>query len=197
MRSSRPRGWWPGLRPRLGVALGGGAARGLAHLGVLQVLEENGLAPAAVAGTSIGALFGGLWMTEGSARAAADRVAAFVASDDYRRTRVEFLKPAPDEGGWADSLGEAVRRGIVLSWTYFKESFVSEDDFRHNAQALLPDCRIEDLPLPFCAVATDLRSGASVFFRRGSLLEAVLASGAVPALMPPRRIDGRLLVDGV
>lgn len=196
MGGRRGRFHLPGTAPRIGIALGGGAARGMAHLGVLRVLEEHGCAPDVVAGTSIGALFGGLWAVLGDAADATERVREFVASDEYRRTRVEFLKEEGEDSGWAESFSNVLRKGLVLGWTYFRESFISEEDFRHNVEVLLPDLRIEDLRLPFCAAATDLVSRRSVFFRRGSLREAVLASGAVPALMPPRRIGHRLLVDG-
>ena len=115
----------PGTRPRLGLALGGGAARGLAHLGVLQVLEREGLRPHAVAGTSIGALFGGMWAALGDAVEAEARVRAFVTSDDYRSERVEVLKEDADEPSWGALLSQPIRRGIVLGWTFFRESCVS------------------------------------------------------------------------
>ncbi len=184
-------------RPRLGIALGGGAARGLAHLGVLEVLEEAGIRPAAIAGTSMGALVGGLWASTGSARAAIEAVESFVASDAYKGGRLEFLREAAgEETGLGSLLNKTVRRGIVLGWTFFSESFVPRDQYWQNVEGLLPERDIENLSPPFAAMATDLKSGEAVVFRSGPLRRAVVASGALPGLMPPEDLDGRLLVDG-
>ena len=187
-----------GRRGRFGLALGGGAARGLAHLGVLEVLEENGLAPTALSGTSIGALVAGIWLTSGSAERAIDKVQSFVHSDDYRRAELEYVSQArnADAQGWASLIMRSISRGMFYTRAFRNISFVSDENYRHNVFHLLPSVDIEDLPLPFAAVATDLETGEPVVFRRGPLREAVLASGAVPGVMPPQRVDGRLLSDG-
>ncbi|UCF66635.1 MAG: patatin-like phospholipase family protein [Acidobacteriota bacterium] len=184
--------------PSIGLALGGGAARGLAHLGVLEVLEEAGLRPACVAGTSIGALIGGIWATTGTAEAAIDKTQAFVTSPDYRKAELEYLSKAKlgQPSGWAAMIARAMRQGVFYSRTFLNQSFVSQESYRHNIEHLLPDVAIEDLRVPFAAVAADLLSGESIVFRRGSLRQAVSASGAVPGVMPPQVWDGRLLSDG-
>ncbi|RMG45088.1 MAG: hypothetical protein D6718_08435 [Acidobacteria bacterium] len=187
-----------GRRPRIGLALGGGAARGLAHLGVLEVLEEEGLAPVAVAGTSVGALIGGIWLTAGSAEASIDRVQAFVRSPDYRKAELEYLSKARigEPSGWAAMIGRVMRRGVFYGRAFLNRSFVSQEAYRHNIDHLLPDIAIEQLPAPLAVVATDLMTGDPVVFRRGPLRDAVAASGAVPGVMPPQEIDGRVLIDG-
>ncbi len=183
-------------RPRLGLALGGGAARGLAHLGVLAALEEEGLPVAAVAGTSIGSLVGGVWAATGSAREAAERIVGFIESDEYRRGEIEFLAGDTGDTGWTDRASALIRKGIVYGWGLFREAFVSEDAWRHNLAHLVPDVPIESLRVPYVAVATELRSGAPAWFRRGSLREAVAASSAVPGLAPPVAGEEVFLVDG-
>lgn len=185
-------------RPRLGLALGGGAARGLAHLGVLEVLEENDLTPAAIAGTSIGALVAGIWLTAENAEGAIDRVLGFVRSSDYRSAELEYLQQARvgEASGWAMTMSRAIRRGLLWTRAYRNLSFVSDENYRHNVAHLLPEVSIGELPIPYAAVASDLRSGDSVVFRNGLLREAVVASGAVPGVMPPQDRDGRLLADG-
>lgn len=187
---------WP-VQPRLGLALGGGAARGMAHLGVLDELERAGYRPTAVAGTSIGALIGAVWLTSDGAGEAIDRIASFTGSVDYNKARVEFLKNLESrEPGWRTAFSRGLRRGVVLAWTMFRESFVGEQVYRQNTELLVPDVRIEELPLPFAVVATDLNTGRSVAFRRGAVRNAVMASGAVPGLFPPFERDDALLVDG-
>lgn len=186
------------FRPRLGIALGGGAARGFAHLGAIAELERAGISITAVAGTSMGALLGAVWLTSENAVRAGERVQAFTGSVDYQKARFEFLKSVESAqvAGWRSALSRGLKRGVVLAYTMFRESFVPEEAYRHNTEQLVPDVNIEDLRLPFSAMASDLVTGDSVVFRRGSLRAAVMASGAVPGLFPPSDGDGHFLVDG-
>jgi len=165
---------------------------------VLEVLEEHGLAPSAIAGTSIGALMGALWLTSGSAEEAIDALQAFVHSDDYHRAEIEFLSRTKESrsSGWSSLMMRMMRQGVFLGRTIRNPSFVSEASYRHNIEHLVPDVLIEDLPMPFCAVAADLCSGEPVVFRRGSLRDAVCASGAVPGVMPAQELGERVLSDG-
>ncbi len=184
-------------KPRVGLALGGGAARGLAHLGVLQVLEENDLTPVALSGCSVGALIGAVWITRDDAYAAETWISDFVNSDAYRKEELEYLSKArQDAETWTAHVKSAFRRGLFLGRTYLNESFVSESDYRHNIEMLVPDTTFESLRLPFYANAVDLITGNEVLFHRGPLREALLASGAVPGLLPPRSFDGMMLTDG-
>ncbi len=156
-----------GRRPRLGLALGGGAARGWAHLGVLQALEEAGLRPDVIAGTSIGSLVGAAFASGGLA----DLRAAVEALDS--RTFITFLNVAVPASRHMDGR--------------FLESVISRyvrvRDFA-------------DLDVPLATVATDLSTAQEVVLRDGDLLQAVRASCGVPGLFKPLRRDGRLLIDG-
>jgi len=153
--------------PRLGLVLGSGSARGWAHIGVLQVLEEEGVRPDVVCGASIGALVG----------------AAYAAGELDR-----FAK-------WVQSLGMREVFGFMdfrLSGGMLKGEKLIAFWRSHFA-----DFDIENSPLPFAAVATDLHSGAEVWLRGGSIADAVRASIALPGLFTPLQLsDGRLLVDG-
>jgi NTE family protein len=155
------------LGPRVALALGGGAARGFAPIGVVRVLEEAGIEVACVTGTSIGSVVG--------AAVAAGRLDAYEA--DVRRLRgrdlARLLDPRPLGGGLF-----AGRR--LLS----------------RVEAVLGSPRIEDLALPYQAVAVDLGSGEEVHLDSGSLLDAMRASCAIPGLLHPVERDGRWLVDG-
>ena len=153
--------------PKLGLVLGSGSARGWAHIGVLQVLEEEGLRPDVVCGASIGALVG----------------AAYAAGE------------LPRFAEWVQSLGMREVFGFMdfnLAGGMLKGEKLIDFWRRHFA-----DFDIQASPLPFAAVATDLHSGAEVWLREGSIADAVRASIALPGLFTPvQREDGRMLVDG-
>ena len=153
-------------RPRVGLALGSGSARGWAHIGVIRALEKAGLRPDIVCGTSIGALVG----------------AAYAAGElDRLANWVEELRIGDVVGFFDVSLSGGVLKGERLM-EFFRRNFA--------------DRTIDDLGVPFAAVATSLRTGAGVWLRRGSTLDAVHASIAVPGLFAPVRWEGSLLVDG-
>jgi NTE family protein len=153
-------------RPRLGLALGSGSARGWAHIGVIRALEAAGVRPDIVAGTSIGALVG----------------VAYAAGELDRLERWVLELGVADVIGFMDlSFGGGAFKGDRLV-----------EFFRRNAL----DRPIETLALAFGAVATSLNTGAEVWLRSGSMLEAVRASIALPGVFTPVSRDGAFLVDG-
>jgi NTE family protein len=153
-------------KPRIGLALGSGSARGWAHIGVIRALEKAGVRPDIVCGTSIGALVG----------------AAYAMGELDRLERFVLGLRMPDVVGFMD-VGLS---GGVLKGDRLMEHF-------HRGVADRP---IEQLRMPFAAVATSLRTGAEVWLRDGSTLDAVRASIALPGLFAPVRSNGSLLVDG-
>jgi NTE family protein len=150
----------------LGLALGGGGVLGAAHVGVLQVLRERGIRPSIVAGTSAGALIG----------------AAYAGGlDPYRLERITLT------ADWRDVGDLSLAPGLGL---------LDTRRLRSTIEHLGGDTLIENLPMPYAAIATDVATGEAAALTRGSLVEALRASIAVPGLFRPARIDGRLLVDG-
>ena len=154
-------------RTRVAVALGGGGARGYAHIGVLQVLEERDLEVVSIAGSSMGAVVGGLYAADGL-----DAFSAWVRSLTHR----DVLR-----------LYDVAHRapGAIKAERIFAR--VSD---------ILGDVRIEDLPREFTAVATDLEAGEERWFRTGPVAAAIRASAALPGFMTPVVMHGRLLADG-
>ena len=153
--------------PTLGLALGGGAARGFAHIGVLQVLEEEGIKPTLVVGTSAGSV-----------------VAAFYASGKSA-SQLQWLADTMDESQFTDWANPFTGRGMLRGEALGK--YV-------NSQ--LNGMKIEDMKMPLGIVATDLRTGDGILFRRGDVATAVRASSAVPSVFEPVRIGGKDYVDG-
>jgi len=189
----------PGRRPREGVvlALGGGGARSLAHIGVLAALEEHGIPVAGIAGTSAGSVVGAMWLAHGSAAAVEARWREFLASgvpDGLPDVRLG------NEISSRDSLllhfARVVRRGTAVVLALGRRGLVATEDLERGVAFLLPDIAIEDLRRPFAVVVTDFHSAEPIALRHGSLRAAVTASCAIPGVLPPVIIDGRALVDG-
>lgn len=162
-----PTGVEPLRKPRLGLALGGGAARGFAHVGVIQVLEQNGIRPDVVVGTSAGSLVAALYAS-GKNAAELERVAMSMEE----ATLTDWSLPI---------MGSGILRGEALA--------------RYVRQAV-GGRLIENMALPLGILATDLGSGQGVLFRRGDTAQAVRASSAVPGVFTPVSISGRDYVDG-
>ncbi len=152
---------------KIGLALGGGAARGFAHVGVIQVLEEAGYRPSLVVGTSAGSV-----------------VAAFYASGK-NGAELQKVALAMEESTFADWALPIFSRGMLRG-----------DALARYVSAQVHGRSIENMALPLGVVATDLNSGEGVLFQRGDTATAVRASSAVPALFQPVKIGGREFVDG-
>ena len=157
----------PARRPRIGLALGSGSARGLAHIGVLRALKEAGIEVDVVAGTSMGAVIGAVF-----AAGKLEGLTAKLQNLDWQSI-VALLDPVFPRSGLID--GQRIAEFV---------------------RAHVPSARIEDLLLPFAAVATDITNGEQVVATTGDLTEAVRASIAVPGIVTPVRSNGRILVDG-
>ena len=166
-------------RPRrMGVVLGGGAARGIAHIGALQVLDENGIFPQVVVGTSVGSLVGGLY----AAGVSPQRMAALVPNINWLDLATLEL-PGLNFGDLAKSIPMGLLDLDKLA------GFVD-----HVVGAPVD---IDGLNIPFAAVATDLLTAQTVVINDGPLATAIRASCGVPGVFTPLARDGRLLVDGV
>lgn len=186
-----------GWKLRVGLALGGGAARGLAHLGVLRALEREKIPIDVLVGTSMGAIIGGAYAAQADAAALEAQIREVLTSESFRRNRLNFLRETRQQrGGLLFSVSNLVRRGIVYGISTLRTSFLSAEEFAGSMAAILPDINVEELKIPFGAVALDLETAQEVLLRSGSLRSAAAASSAIPGILPPVRRKGRLLIDG-
>jgi len=166
---------------RVGLALGGGGARGLAHIAVLEAFDELGIKPSVIAGTSIGAILG--W--------------AYASGLPARALRHELLGRLRDKRGVVARIFEA-RVGRFVHLVSGRGNPMSVDAEVLLRLLLPPDLvpNFEDLAIPLAVVATDFHSRCEVVYRSGPILPAVAGSSAIPGLVRPVVHDGRVLVDG-
>lgn len=153
---------------KLGLVLGAGGSRGIAHIGFLQALDENGVKPDCISGCSMGALVG----------------ACYAGGMSLERMRDEINK-----------LKMSNILDIPL-FTLRKGGIFRSNKFRNKVKSVLPCKTFEELKIPFSCVATDVLSGETVTFKSGSLAEGVIASCTIPSIFRPLEYEGKLLVDG-
>jgi NTE family protein len=155
------------MQKTVSLVLGSGGARGYAHIGVIEALQEQGFRIVSISGSSMGALVGGLY--------AAGKLP-------------EFKK-------WILSLDvyELIK---LLDFSFAKNGMIKGDKVFEHIATMIGDLNIEELPLPFTAVATNLHTQKPVWFQKGNLLDAIRASVAIPTVLTPKKIGNQYLVDG-
>jgi NTE family protein len=157
----------PQREPVIGLALGAGAARGWAHIGIMNKLDEMGIRPRVVVGTSIGAVVGGCW-----------------ASGKLGELEV-----------FARSL---TKRGMfgMMDWTLMGSGLLTGDRIKKQLEERFKGQLIEELPVRFASVATEIRTGHEIWLTRGELTKAMRASYALPGIFVPVQVGDRWLIDG-
>ncbi len=189
------------MEPKVCLALGGGAARGLAHLGVLKVFEDAKVPIDMITGTSLGAMVGGLYARQPDAVYWMQRVEQYLRSFRSRKTRLEFIRrlEQPDttkNHGFFSDMANLIRKGYFWGITATKPAFISEKEYEEFIYPLIPDVNIEETKIVFGCVATDIRNGRRVIYRSGPLRRAISASCALPGIFPPVVDGDMLLIDG-
>jgi NTE family protein len=167
---------------KVGIALGGGGAKGVAHIGMLEVLDELGARPHAITGTSIGAIIGAVYASGVAARDIRAGIDALTATPRSLKEWFDAKKlPA-----WLDFIDVDIGRG----------SLFQVDSFLERLEQILGVENFEELELPLQVVAADFWAREEVVFSAGPIIPAVAASFALPGIFKPVVLDGRLLVDG-
>lgn len=182
----------------IGLALGGGGARGLAHIGVLKVLEEESIPIGVIAGTSSGALIGAAYACGLSAAELKQKAADYLNSETFQSSAIRAIEKANGTAdvGFAKKIQNFFINKFYLAQAMFKPGILSTEDFQSMIDYFVPDIRIEETKIPFYAVATDLISCEEIVFSTGSLRRAVTASCSVPGAIEPLKDGNRLLSDG-
>lgn len=184
-------------RPKIGLVLSGGGAKGLAHIGVLKVIDEAGIKIDYIGGTSMGAIVGGLY----AAGYTGKQLDSIFRAADYNAI-IQDYTPRNSKNYYEREYND--RYAISLPFHRFKVSIplsLSKGLYNYNSITRLTDeyrheRDFSKLPIPFICIATDIETGEEVILNHGFLSQAIVASGALPTLYAPVIIDGKYLIDG-
>ncbi|MEA2014066.1 MAG: patatin-like phospholipase family protein [Thermodesulfobacteriota bacterium] len=183
----------------IGLALGGGGARGLAHIGVIRVLEQEKIPIDIIVGTSSGALIGGAYASGTTPDEMEQKIDEYLDSKGYQSSAIRIIEKAHHSSG-NTTLRQQVQgflhNKFLLLQAMFKPGVLSSEEFQVMIDFFIPDILIQDTLIPFRTVTTDLTSGEQIIFYEGSLREAVMASSAVPGAIEPIEKGGMQLSDG-
>jgi NTE family protein len=179
------------------LALGGGGGRGLAHLGVLDVLEEHGLRPRAIVGSSIGALFGSMYALHPDAKRVIERVTAFLRSPAFAELNLPVIDGAEiEDQSWLSALTAAARQTMLYTRAATGIAVSHGDTLVGVVRTLCEGKAYADLAIPMYISAVRFPSGECHVFDDGDLVRIIAASMTVPGVFEPLEVDGGRYVDG-
>ena len=192
-----------GENRRAVVALGGGGARGIAHLGVMQSIGESGVQTERIVGVSMGSLVGAMCAVDPDILRVQAKAIELLHSPVFQLKQEILFGAAPpgdaeSSGGifsWYGRLRKYLNAHRKLTRAVTSNSLISQDPLEESIEYLLPDVKIEDLPIPLSIVAVDLLTGQRVVLEQGPLRDAVRASASIPGIFPPVRWGDMLLSD--
>jgi len=181
---------------KIGLALGGGGARGFAHIGVLKILNDEGIYPEIVVGTSMGAVTGALYCQNQTAIAAEEKLRSVILNP---RPDTEKLNVYPDHSRgdhFFDHITQEIKQRIVINLSISKKALLPAEQLKRSIEDLVDETKIEKLPIAYAAMASDLKTGKGIVLTRGSLRKAIIASSSIPGFFPPVKWNNYLLADG-
>lgn len=186
-------------RRKFGLALGGGSARGFAHLGILKVFEQEGIKPDIIVGTSFGALIGAAYASHQYSMT--DLIEQFrnaLFSDEFKELGIGLLSKEEYKSNihFVNQLRKSINKIRFYHALLNKKYIIENDKLENLIRSLLPDIQIEDLPIKFGAVALDLKKQEEFILDKGSLIKSVLASSCIPGIFEPVKMNKAVLVDG-
>jgi NTE family protein len=183
---------------KVGVALGGGGARGLAHVGILNVFEKEKVPVHCIAGTSMGAIVGACYAVNPDSKVLEAKITQILKSPLLHRMRFHLLKA--DRKKEDGSILSRAQQLLAFSYLHIveetKNSLLPLESLEKAIALLLPDIDIAQTKIPFACVATDLTNGTAKVFTEGPLRRCVLASASIPGIFPPVDLDGVYYNDG-
>jgi NTE family protein len=181
------------------LVLGGGGARGFAHIGLLKALEENQIRIHQIIGVSIGAIVGGLYAFYADAAIVEQRMREFLFSEEFKKKHYYDLRDDLDKisDSFWDQVVKVVKERIVINLAASKIALTDGEDLAEGIHRLYKEIHsFGDVKIPFKCLATDLISGEPVIFDKGDIKFAVRASASIPGYFPPLEYGSMLLVDG-
>ncbi|HNR67356.1 MAG TPA: patatin-like phospholipase family protein [bacterium] len=178
------------------LALGGGGARGLSHIGVLKLLEEERIPIQAIIGTSMGSIVGAMYAQVPDYRKVQEKVYALLQSPIFKSSGLHLASKRKFSETWLDQVAKNIRDSVAVNIAAHKRSLFSLDRLAEPLEFLLMDEEIHHTAIPFAAVASDLIGGNEVVLQSGSIRQAVAASSSLPGFIPPLEVNSYFLIDG-
>lgn len=183
-------------KPKVGLALGGGGARGLAHIGVLRVLERENIPIDVITGTSAGALIGAMYSQCLATDKVENSIRQFLDSEHYRRLRIQHAIRRKEGENFFSQVVTSLKERLIINLAYSRISLVKNRRLIYALKILLQDGRIEDASIPLGIVVSDMINSRDAVLTSGSIIRAVAASVSLPGFLPPIAVGDLLLVDG-
>ncbi|MBN1823155.1 MAG: patatin-like phospholipase family protein [Endomicrobiales bacterium] len=183
---------------KIGIAMGGGGARGLAHIGVLKVLQENKIPIHFISGTSMGAIIGACYACEPDATKLEENIIRALEGSAFSHMRISIFGDKKGRGvrGIFTKAQSFVKYSVLHVIEHNRQSILSGDKLRSIIGDIIPDIDMRETRIPFTCVATDLTNGTETVFEKGPIRDAVLASSSIPGVFPPVEINGIYYCDG-
>ena len=181
---------------KVGLALGGGGARGLAHIGVLKVLEKENIPIDLITGTSMGAIIGGVYALKKDISAIEKIAEKYSKISEFNIDLSFGEKEKKDKPFFLKKMSDFLKRGYILNLELRRKYINDGEGVKKIIKDLVGDKTFTDTKIPFTAVTADLVKGEKVIIRKGKLFDALLASASIPGMFPPVILDKKILVDG-
>ena len=181
---------------KIGLALGGGGARGACHIGVLRVLEDNGIIPDVIAGTSAGSMIGAMYASELNAKIVEEKYMKHIQSENFKDLGFRYIPNSEKDDSIFSQIVKQIKNQYVLMVSSNRKSIIKNERLSKAANILFEADRFEDLKIPLFVSATDLISGNPIIYKTGNLVDAVVQSSTIPGFVEPTYQNNRMLVDG-
>ncbi len=180
---------------KIGLVLGGGAARGLAHIGLLEFFDEKGLRFDIICGNSMGAFIGALYLLNKDVYSLKQVLLDYLQNPLYRKLKFSYWLQSRKQGSVIHQMKGLIKKGVI-TFSFFRSCLVSNEVYDKVIGYFFDNYTFSDLRLPFGCSALDLASGQEIIFGKGPLKPAIMATCALPGILPPVKMGNCLLVDG-
>ncbi|MGB6606822.1 MAG: patatin-like phospholipase family protein [Atribacterota bacterium] len=181
---------------KVGLALGGGGARGLAHIGVLKILERENIPIDLITGTSMGAIIGGAYALKKDISAIEKIAEKYSKISEFNIDFSFSEKERKDKPFFLKKMSDFLKKGYILNLELRRKYIDEGEGIKKIIKDLVGDKAFTDTKIPFAVVAADLVKGEKVILNQGKLFDALLASSSIPGMFPPVILDKKILVDG-
>ena len=181
---------------KIGLALGGGGARGACHIGVLKSLEHRGIVPDIISGTSAGSMIGAMYASHASADIVEQKYTEHVNGEDFKDLGFRYIPNNEKDDSVFSQVFKQMKNQYILMVSSTRKSLVKNERLAKAANNLFERNQFDDLKIPLIVTATDLISGKPMLYKAGNVVDAVVKSSSIPGFVEPTFIDDRMLLDG-